>query len=211
MRRLQNPPAGGLVGQFKDFVLPEKGHLMLAGNGAAPQGMDTDLPLFPGAAEAFPAVDRLQGMLGIQGLHQELGGAAGGVGLAVVVGLGDLHIPAGQGGGGKDLQKPLAYGNAQGIVGAIEDGRIGCQGLQGIHILGRIGRDPGKIGGAGTAHIGGGSLQGAGAGKIQRHVPPGQGGQGIQVVHIHPGQGGMAGGLRQLPQHGAHTAPSDQH
>ena len=77
--------AGGPVGDGKLLVGAEEVDGVGAGHGAAPQGVDADLVLPPLAAVPLPAIDWGQGMGGVDGLQQQLGGAAGSVGLLVVV------------------------------------------------------------------------------------------------------------------------------
>ena len=77
--------AGGPVGDGKLLVRAEELNGVGAGHGAAPEGMNAYLARVPLAAVALPAIDRCQLVLGVDGVQQELGGAAGGVRFLIVV------------------------------------------------------------------------------------------------------------------------------
>lgn len=109
----ENLAAGGPVGDLKLFIRSKEMDGVGPGHGAAPQGVDPHLPGIPAAAVALPAIDRLEGMGGVQSLQQQLGRTAGGVGLLIMMGLRDLNVKIRPQHAGHRLQSPDEHRNAQ--------------------------------------------------------------------------------------------------
>ena len=112
------------MAQLDELLPAGEEDLVVAGDGAAPDGGDTDLPAVPGLSDgmAVPYVLRLVGEGGGEGVGQQQSGAAGGVHLFVVVALYDLDVkvlPQQQGRLTGQLGEHI---DAQGEVGGAEDG-----------------------------------------------------------------------------------------
>ena len=81
------------------LVLAKEAYLVHAGDGAAAQRVHADFLGVAHAAHALASVDGVVACLGLgldYGVEQQLGGAAGGVDLLVVVSLDNLTVKAGQ-------------------------------------------------------------------------------------------------------------------
>ena len=180
-------------------------------HGAAPQGVDADLVLSPLAAVPLPAVHRGQGVGGINGLHQQLGGAAGSIGLLVVVGLGDLDVKIRLQHAGDGLKCPDQHRDAQGEVGAPQHRGISAQALQFRFLGGGIARGTGQQGRSGTADIGAEVGQGPGPGEVDDHVGhlP-QSGQLPQVIVSKGSHDLVAARPGGLLDQSAHSSAADQ-
>ena len=166
----------GLVLQGDGLVVGGEDDFMLPHHVAHAQGVDADLVglalVLAGAAED---VFRVRPLL-LHGVGQKEGGAAGGVGLAVVVGLDDLHVAAAEDGGGL-LHQAGQEGHAHGHVIGLEDGDG----------LGPLLQDGELLGGV----AGGGGHQGQVAGLAVVHQLPGAGVVG--EVDNHVGRAGVVG------------------
>ena len=151
------------------------------------------------------------GVSGVHGLQQELGGAAGGVGLLVVVGLHDLDVKIPQrlrGQGGQAAEDR----DADGEIGAVEHGRIVAQLAQQVRLLREIAGGAADQGSPGAADISGHRAQAVRGGKIHNDV--GRRGHALQIAQIRAVKGGQDGEIlllfRQGAEHGAHPAGADQ-
>ncbi len=108
------------------FIVAGKQHGVLPGDGAAPDGVDANVPFLPGT-DPIPPADFVERAAGFDGLGQHFGSAAGGIDLFVVVFFNDLDVK----GIGKhrcdDLQDLLHHIDAQGGVLGADHRRIGRQ------------------------------------------------------------------------------------
>ena len=203
--------AGGPVGEFQLLVGAEEVDGVGARHGAAPQGVDADLVLPPLAAVPLPAIHRGQGVGGVDGLQQQLCGAAGCVGLLVVVGLGDLNVKIRLQHAGDHLQRPVQHRDAQRKIGAPQHGGIGAQALQLPLLGGGIAGGAGQQGRAGTFHISADGRQCLGPGEVDDHVGhfP-ETGQLSQVIVTESGHNLVAARLGSGFYQPAHFSPADQ-
>ncbi len=81
------------------FVLAEKAYLVHAGDSTTAQRVHADLLGVARSAHALAAIDGVVACLGLgfdDGVEQQLGSAAGGVDLLIVVRLDDFAVKAGQ-------------------------------------------------------------------------------------------------------------------
>ena len=128
--------ARGAVGERDLLVLAKETHLVHAGDGAAAQRVHTDLLGVTRAAHALATVDRMITSLGLgldHGVEQQLGCAAGGIDLLVVVRLDDLAVKAGQLACG--LRYQMTQGcNTDGVIARVHDTGILAQLAQAVHL-----------------------------------------------------------------------------
>ena len=177
---------------------------------AAPQGVDAHLSL-PPQSGAPAAVYRMKVPRGVHGLQKKHRRAAGGIRLAPVVLLCDLHVVVRTQGGGCHGGCPAQYGDAQGVVGAPEHRNAGAQGPQLCQLPGGIAGGAGEHRRGGAAGVGTDLRQGLRPGKVHQNVRrPAHPAQQIQIVPAQHALHFMAPGSGGFPEAEAHPAPADQ-
>ena len=96
---------------------------MLAGHCAATQGKHAHFIAVSGPTEALSAADPAKSPVGVQGVSQHFGGTAWGVCFLIVVLFYQFHIKICQQHRPKIFQYPPQKGNAQAVIGRIQNRR----------------------------------------------------------------------------------------